>query len=130
MAARGGGGVEGVDRRWNTSGSAARGKSRDSLAQTFEVRVQVLAISALDGCVWDALAFAAAVGGCGGWFGGLVGLGGDEVIVAFVAAGGFDGWGRLVGFDVLAFDWISFRAAWHRWTIDAHGIGDLLVRTD
>lgn len=59
-------GGAGNGRVGETGGGAAGGERGDGLAQALEVGVEVFAVAALDCCVRDALAFAAAVGRGGG----------------------------------------------------------------
>lgn len=88
--------------------------------------VQILPIAAFDRRVRDALALATAVRGCRCWFGILGRFRRDEIIVAVVAARGFDdrGLARSAG---LAFARIGVCTR-HGWTIDVHLIGGFLVR--
>lgn len=120
----------------DTAGRATGSEGGDGLAQALEVGVQVFAVAAFDCCVRDALAFAAAVGGVLGvgncWvgcLGGLVGFGGDEIVVAVVATGGFDVRGFAGPAMVVAFDGLGLGTTWHAWAIDTHVVGMFLMRT-
>lgn len=110
----------------NSARRATRSQRRDSLAEPFQVGVQILTIAAFDCRMRDALALATAVRGrrCG--LGILVQFRRDEIIVAVVAAGDLDvrGLARSAG---MALDRIGICTR-HRWAIDAHLLGRFLVR--
>ena len=96
------------------------------MAKPFQMGVQILTIATFDSRVRDALTLATAVRGCRCWFGVLVRFRRDEIIVAVVAARGFDVRG-LARSARLPFARIGLGTR-HGWAIDAHLVGGFLVR--
>lgn len=105
---------------------ATGSQRRNSLAKSFQVGIQILTVATFDCRVRDALALATAVRGCRCRFGILVRFRRDEIIVAVVAARGFDVRG-LARSARQAFAWVGLCTR-HGWAIDAHLLGGFLVR--